>query len=229
MSNKKSTVFVVEEQMYQFDFGSFKRYFDGYRKMKKKKVGELELQLADEIGLSKETIHGWRCRKHGPSDLEMIKKLAELLQVKDWQVMLKAVDDGGNNMGLNDKQKESLKRVYDAIMDFLFEFERTDGFNDYWSDYVALGVKDVEEKLIEVVDEKIAAIDLVLNKEYFYLGEHRVFEELAEYVGDTLNSIVDGKLSYAYRFEVVPDEQPSTMEDYDMAMRTILTIIDKYK
>ncbi|MBE5954974.1 MAG: hypothetical protein E7253_00810 [Lachnospiraceae bacterium] len=219
----------MDDQKYQFDDQSFFRYYEGFRKKEKMKKGALDEYLGDQIRVSSETVKGWRCKKYGPSELEMIKRIGEVFRMKDWKVLLKLVDEKEDTMGLTSQQKESLKRVYDVIMDFLFEFERTDGFNDYWISYSLSGEKDIEDKIILLVDDKIAGIDLVLNKEYFYLGEHDVFDELAEYVGDTINSIVDGKLSYAYRYEAISNGNPTTMEDYDMAMRTILTIIDKYK
>ena len=41
-------------------------------------------------------------------------------------------------------------------------------------------------------------------------------------------STYDGKCSYAYRFEAIPDGNPTTDEDYNEALKKLNGIIEKY-
>lgn len=74
----------------------------------------------------------------------------------------------------------------------------------------------------------IGKINLVLDQEYFDLRGCDLYDELCEYVSEELNGIYDGKVSYGYRFEAIPNGKPTTSQDYDHAMIRLLTIVDKY-
>ena len=68
-------------------------------------------------------------------------------------------------------------------------------------------------------------IFLVIKLEYFDLLECEI---VYEFVNNDLYDIYEGKVSYAYRFEAIPDGNPTTSEDYSQAMNRLNSIIEKY-
>ena len=130
---------------------------------------------------------------------------------------------------LNELQLVSLKRIYDAIIDFLTDFEETDGFTgNLWYEYVRRGSKDPEYEIYLYAEEKRNHVMRIVQKEYFYLRTTKVYQEIEEYVENDLCEIFDGKLEYAYRFEAVVDGHPTTIDDYNHALNRINEIINKY-
>lgn len=195
----------------------------------KKTISLLEKELANHLGISENTVHKWYYGTGGPIDFETVKRLAETLDVKDITLLLKFIDEGDDTMEkLSDRQLSAVKRVYDACVQFLHEFERTAGFNDYWFDLKDAGSTDIETELADMADDKINYIRLVLRQEYFDLHDCEIYNTLWEYVNEDLMNTYDGKLSYGYRFEALVEGNPTTDEDYDKAMIRLNTIISKY-
>ena len=62
----------------------------------------------------------------------MIKAIADLFGIKNYKIFLRERSNIVKNW--TEKQENSVKRVYDAVIDFLFEFEQTMGFNDLYVD-----------------------------------------------------------------------------------------------
>ena len=121
----------------------------------------------------------------------------------------------------------SIKRVYDAIIDFLYEFEKSNGFNDYWFD-LDIHPQSRESKLYDMAVASVEKVELVLKKEYCFLGKTKIYIELMDFVYNDLYDIFDGKLSYAYRFEAIVDGNPTTSDDYYKTLNKINEIIEKY-
>lgn len=201
------------------------------QKARKEKMAKstLEVQISNSIGVSAETVHKWIYNGGGPMDASMIDPLAKAMDISDPTLLLTFIDDGGMEMErLTDRQKNAAKRIYDICIWFLHEFNRTDGFNDYWLKFKKSGSDDPESDIYDMVEDMIGKINLVLDQEYFDLRGCNLYEELCEFVSEDLYATFNGKLSYAYRFEAIPDGHPTTTEDYDRAMIRLNTIIDKY-
>ena len=130
---------------------------------------------------------------------------------------------------LTDRQLSAVKRIYDICVWFLHEFEKSDGFNNYWYKFAQKGASDPKSEIEELADGMHAKVILVLDQEYFDLRECEIYDELCEFVNEDLVNTYDRKLSYAYRFEAIPDGNPTTTEDYDKAMIRLKTIIEKCK
>ena len=107
----------------------------------------------------------------------------------------------------------SQKRIYDICIWFLDQFYLTDGFNDYWYKFKDAGANNPEFEINNLVDSYMYKIFLVIKQEYFDLHDCDIYE---------------GKVSYAYRFEAIPDGNPTTSEDYSQAMNRLNSIIEKY-
>lgn len=204
--------------------------------LKQKKLREkitktmLEEQLAERMGISQNTVHKWDSGDNGPIDYATVELLANALDVPVISLLQDIVEEGENEMvHLNDRQHAAVKRIYDICIWFLYEFDRTDGFNSYWHQFAEKGSKDPQEEIYELVEGMMDKVKLSLDQEYFDLRNCDVYNQLCEFVYEDLVNTYDGKLGYAYRFEAKASGNPTTAEDYDKAMIRLNTIIDKYE
>ena len=232
MISKSSKIFNIEDKKYQFNFQAFLHSFNSFRLKNDKKhikVGELEEIISTNVNVSIDAVHNWRNQCNGPSDVEIIKGIAQTLEIQDFMILLKEVEVTNNMNKLNIQQTESLKRIYDSIIDFLDDFEKTGGFTTaLWYRFVEKGSVDPEWDICEYAEKKINLVRLVISKEYFYLHNQPIYDELINFVENELINTFDGKLGYAYRFEAIPDGNPTTEEDYLKALNVLNSIIEKY-
>lgn len=229
MISKEMKSFSIGTENYRFDSASFNTYFKKHASQNEIKIGSLEEEIADKLYVTTSTIHNWRCGSNGPGTLELIKNLANALSISDYMNLLK------KNVEVNKMEEyatlkiESIKRIYDAVIDFLNDFYNTDGFTGaLWYEFKRNGSSDPEEDIFDYAENKIRAVSLVLQKEYFYLHDTKVYSELCEYVDNNLRETFDGKLGYAYRFEAIADGNPTTQDDYNKALKRINEIIEQY-
>lgn len=139
-------------------------------------------------------------------------------------------------MQINEKQRDALKRVYDEIITFLDEFQRSDGFNNYWYKVspLCIDAKQTENTLLEIADNTQHKVELALAKEYFDLHKLPIYSQLEEYVCDDLCETFEGKLSYAYRFEAPVERWDGTTcgvtteEDYARALKKINDMLEPF-
>jgi transcriptional regulator with XRE-family HTH domain len=220
--------FTINGKKMRFSCQAFKTVFDTYRRKNAATKSKTEQELADKIGVGSDTIHGWYYGKNGPSSLEDIKKLAAALGLHDDSLLLESTDGGENMSQLTQEQIHSVKKIYDASIEFLDTFWHTDGFNDYWYPLQEKGYKNPEQKIYEMAMSEWRKVSLVLDKEYFYLRNTQIYDILSEYVSEDLLDTFDTKLGYAYRFEAVVDGNPTTSEDYDKARIKLNNIIEQY-
>lgn len=185
-----------------FDTDAFRREFDRIRKGGRANIGEMELELAEALFVTADAVHAWRMHKNGPSDMEKIESLAGFLGVAPTE-LLRSVKGKDMAYVLTDRQYEALRRIYVAVVEYLDEFERTNGFNDCWFDFVDAGVdpSHVEEKLWELAECRHHAVSLAADKEGFDLRGLPVYDEVIDFIEGDLVGIYGGKLSYGYRFE----------------------------
>lgn len=224
----ESRVYTVDGNKMQFDSNNFKILIKSYGKRNKRKSQDVELSLANGLNVSTDTVHKWHYGMSTPTDVDLVKELAKILDLEDFTTLLKSAD-GGNSMGkLTERQITAVKKVYDICILFLNEFSNTSGFNDYWYSLKDKGIEDTEEAIVDTADDMHRKIELVLDQEYFDLRDTDIYNELCEFVSDDLIDIYDGKVSYAYRFEAHADGNPTTSEDYDKAMIKLNGIIEKY-
>ena len=228
MISKKTRIFSIENINYQFDFQSFKIYVEKYSKNMKISNAKVFELIAQTVNVTPEAVKQWHYGNNGPSELGIIQKIAELLNVRDYLILMKKAKEE-KKMVLNPVQIESLKRIYDDVIDYLDNFYKTDGFTGtLWYVYQDQGYKDPEDKIYEYAEERIEKVLLTIQKEYFYLHDTEVYSEILEYSENDLYDIFNGKLGYAYRFEAIPDGNPTTQDDYSKALKRINEIVEKY-
>lgn len=215
----------LENEEYMFNFLTFNDFFDKKRKKEKLKVKDLEIDLAKQIFKSSDAIHNWRLKINAPSDLETIKLISEYFNIKDYKIFLLKKENLEMKQ-LTHLQILSIHRIYNHILDFLDEFNESNGFNDYWRS--SKNSSDQESKLYDIALLKVEKVILSYKKEYPLLKNLKIYLELGNYIYNDLYETFDGKLSYAYRFEAISSDGVTTEEDYSRALNKINAIIDKY-
>ena len=226
-----TTKFRIEDKDYCFNFSSFKIAFNNYHKTQKLSIGQAEQKIADELYVTSSAVHNWRYEKNGIADLDTVKKLANLFNI-DYMILLEESREITMKEKYTDLQIQSIKRIYDEIIDFLYYFSETDGFNNLWIKYTDNGVPNnlIETTIYEFADAEIRKIDARIQKEYFYLHDLSIYDELYDYVWEDLIATYDGKCSYAYRFEAVVEDVNgnrglSTDEEYMKALNKLNDIV----
>ena len=229
VQSKQTKKFEIENKDYQFDFQTFERCVKQYaynNSIRPTKVLEL---MAEFTNVTLSATKQWYYQKNGPSDITIIQKVAEFLGVTDYMLLMKETMERTDMINLNSLQYASVKRIYDSIIDFLNDFYNTDGFTgELWYKFVREGSSDPEDDIYDYAINKIKEVNVVLQKEYFYLRNTSLYTELSEYVDNDLYDIFDGKLGYAYRFEAIPDGNPTTEDDYNKALKRLNEIIETY-
>lgn len=242
MISKNMTTFEVDGVKMVFNTDAFQSLFKSAAKRKNEKLGDFEEVIGLVTNLSKDAVHNWRFCTNGPSDIETIKKTAKALDIRDYTVLLKKAQENIVER-LSDLQKESVKRIYDSIIDFLWDFENTSGFVDYYdqirNEHPYVNGMLIKNDLNEKIEEKYNALQLQYRKEYMFLKDHPIYEELRNLLYGTgddssdpnyygLAVIYEGKISFDYRFNAGCEDHPSVDEDYEKGLRMINDVIDRY-
>ena len=229
MVSKETKKFEIENTNYQFDSISFGRCVKQYSENNSTRTTKTLELVAKFVNVTLDAAKQWYYGNNGPSELTIIQKIAEFLHIEDYMILMKKAREKEKMLNLNSLQYESLKRVYDSVIDYLNDFYNTDGFTGgLWYKFEKNGSKNPEEDIYDYAMDKIKVVHIVFQKEYFYLRDTDVYAELSEYMDNDLYDIFDGKLSYAYRFEAVPDGNPTTAEDYNKALNRLNEIVEKY-
>lgn len=216
---------IINDKECYFNLNIFNFIFMDYKIKNNLKIGELEGRLANFVNKDSSTIHNWRNLTSGPSDLETIQLIAKFFEIEDYKLLFN--EENESMKKLSDLQMLSVKRIYDMIMDYLEEFDKSDGFNNYWHD-LKVKPEDRQGVLYDIALGYVDKIILVYKKEYLFLKNTEIYEKIGNFIYNDLYETFENKLSYAYRFEAEVSGNPSTYEDYYKALSTINQIIDKY-
>ena len=239
MSKNNLRVFHLNDEDYQFNTTVFRNYFDKYKSCNNYTVSEAETNLAQLINVEPGTIHSWRYRTSGPADIQIIKNLSFVFEINNHMILLSKKED--NKMtAANERTLDSLKKIYDVIIEFLHEFKETDGFTMYWNDIehqvvindLEYNPQIIENNLYNMVEDKVRSLELTLQKEYIILHKYEIFNKLEDYIYNIWD-IFDGKLNPIYRFEagvenIDGSHDPTTYEDYEVALNNINDIMSEY-
>lgn len=233
--NKKIKSYIIDNKKMCFDRMSFNKIFLTCREKKNISVLEYENELGELLGVSESTVHSWRFGNSGPVNLDVIKKLSTSMELQDYTLLLK-VSDVNTETNISERQKDSLKRIYDAIIDYLDEFLKTDGFNDYWLDLCDKGIdhKHIQNELYNIAEKARHKVELVFEKEYIELFRLDIYSQLQEYVYKDLSDIYNCKLDYAYRFEAIVQKSDgsqsgiTTYQDYISVLKKINFLLECY-
>ncbi len=226
--SKNLKVFYYQGKKYQFDAKKFDDISKQYKHRKRVSLSSIEAKIADLINISEDAVRNWRYEKNGPSELDMIQKIATVLEISDWKVLLREVDEGTVISEMTDREKDALKRIYDCIIDFLYEFASTDGFELVMDD-IKNGIRcNFTEKMYDEISEKVSNVYRTHNKEYFDLGRHEVYNEINEYINNYVYDMFDGKISYEDGTRIIIPSKLTVDEEYANALSALNRIIEKY-
>lgn len=105
--------------------------------------------------------------------------------------------------GLDERQSEALARIYAAVVEFLGEFERTEGFSEGWLELVNAGLsaEEVNEKLWARAEARHYAVCLAAEREGFSLAGVLVYDAVRDFIWDDLARMYVGRPLYAYRID----------------------------
>ena len=226
--SKNLKVFQYQDIEVQFNAKSFDDLSKEYKQKKKVTLGSIEAEIAREVNVSEEAVRNWRFGKNGPGELEMIQGIAKVLELKNWTILLEKYDGGKTMAAITDREKDALKRVYDSIIDFLYEFIDSDGFEIVMYDVEHQIRSEFTEAMYDDIANKVRNIHRTLNKEYFDLGKHEVYNELNEYITTYIYDMFDGKFTFKDGKTVVVKSEISVDEEYEGALAALNRIIEKY-
>ena len=221
-------IFEIAGRQMQFNSALFDKHFMVYAREHKIGLGALAVEMASQIGVTDEAIRNWRRRINGPSSLDKIYDLEAFLGVKEGGLLMEV--QGENDMNeLNDRQITAVKKIYDCFVEFLDEFQNTDGFNTICLDYQDKGVDDPVSSTYDYVEKRLRPVYLCLDKEFFDLRQTELYNELCEFASSDLVDIYNDKISFTYRNEAaIEGEGITTNDDYCDAMAKLNSIIEKY-
>lgn len=198
MKGKSTRVFLLEGKSYQFNSAVFMRLFIAKASEFDMKYGAHEQFLADELLVSKEAIHNWRNNLNGPSGIDVIQNLATIWKIDFYCLLkeIKEVEMEGVSMTAKNEityVRESIKKVYGAVVDFLEFFEKTNGLQD--------GIdEDARNGLRMTANAKKDYVITILRKEMLDIPKD-LYGRLYGFINDRLNYILQG--------EPADDEDPS--------------------
>lgn len=226
--SKNLKVFQYQEKQVQFNTKSFDDLSKEYKAKKRITLAHIESEIANMVNVSEEAVRNWRFGKNGPSTLQMIEGIGKVLELSDWTILLNKCD-GGNAMAvITEREKDALKRVYDSIIDFLYEFIDNDGFDILLYDVEHQSHTEFTQDMYDEIAEKVKNIYRTLNKEYFDLGRLEVYNELNEYITTYIYDMFDGKFCYKDGKATVSRSELSVDEEYETALLALNRIIEKY-
>lgn len=207
MSKSSYRTLIFEGVPMMFDSDAFNRAFRIRCSTRDCKLCKLEEIIGSALCVTASAVHMWRFGKNGPSDLERIEELEDFFELPRGSFLKELSKEGrASAMKYTDRQLEAVRRIYAAIIEFLDEFERTNGFNDLWYTLAEEGdVKCTESKLMEYVEDRHHAVMLTGEKDRFDLGGTALYNDLMELVYDGLADMYDGKLAPGYRHDAFED------------------------
>lgn len=226
--SKNLKVFEYRNKSYQFDAKKFDAISKQYKSKKRKTLAGVEYEIASKINVSEDAVRNWRYGKNGPSSLEIIEQISKVLGLKDLTSLLVEFEGEKKMYAMNDRERIALKKVYDSIIDFLYEFAETDGFELVIDDMKSGTKCEITENMYDEISKKLSNIHRTYNKEYFDLGKHEVYIELNEYINNYIYDMFDGKITFENGKIVVKPRKLTVEEEYANALSALNGIVDKY-
>lgn len=226
--SKNLKVFQYQNKKIQFNKNSFDDITKVYKKRNKIPLYSIEERIAVEVNVSTEAVRNWRFGKNGPSEIEMIMGIAKSLELSDWTILVKEYNGEKDMIEITDREKNALKRVYDSIIDFLYEFTETDGFETLMYDVEHQINSEISDAMYDTASEKLSNVYKTLKKEYFDLGKHKVYDELNEFITKYVYDMFDGKFAWKNGQMQVVKRDISAEEEYEIAIEELNCLIEKY-
>lgn len=101
---------VINDNIYYFNFDIFNDLFVNKCKNEKMLKCDLEYNLSEYVNKSTASIHNWRFKLNGTSDLDTIKLIANFFEISDYKVLSNEKEKEYLMGKFNDLQMLSLKK-----------------------------------------------------------------------------------------------------------------------
>lgn len=206
MSKKTITrAFHINGVTYYFNFKEFQSSFRIYNLRNNPEgtsLSKCQALLAEKLHVGEDTIRGWRYQRNGPVDLEKIKDLAAEFGLESYMELLYTNEstEEANTMKISasERQLDSLKKIYDAFILFLDEYESTEGFNDYCPNFDDITDKyermNAINKFYKDLHKKMNKVAIVFEQESVVLHQLNI-EELQDLIYEDLPNLYVDQLN----------------------------------
>ena len=217
--------YTENNEVYVFNSDKFNEVFLNYyykqqKKHKKYTKEKCYVDMMEFKGLrySRDAFIKWRFGKSAPGGLGEVKALANFfgLESKDLLLKLEMSDDqtstaeDDSKTVLSEKQIESVKRLSDAFLDFLYEAETT---QFKWVSDGNGQITELDERgTILYSNFRQKNVNLVLKQEAFYLSNTEIYVELEDFFYDYISDDKWDDKYWYYDYEPSPDEDPDFWE-----------------
>ena len=149
MGKKDTQSYEVDGVLKDFDFMVFRAAFDARLKKSELNKTMLEEALARAASVERSTVHNWRGRRNSPSSLDIVRLVAEFLEVTPGDLLTDQKEQAVEK--LTDSQRDAVAKVYRDIEDYLYLFTKSDGF--VWRDYRIDGGSPYAKYITAFADE----------------------------------------------------------------------------
>ena len=135
-------------------------------------------------------------------------------------------------METNDRVLDSLKRIYDAVIVYLDEYDCTFGYLTYFYEFKDKKYSDEEasNEIYSIANDKLHEVELVLLQEYIILHKLEIYEKLECFIHRDLCDIWDGKLDYVTpEIQIVEENSGAySHEEYEVVFNKLNDIMSEY-
>lgn len=163
-------IYVLEGRKVIFNHKALHEQFNRYKDGVDTTRYVLEDTIGKKMNTSGSTIDNWIKGKNCPENLKVVERLAEVLELVDYKILLSAFKEE-SLQALNDRQKSAAKRIYDACIDIIGEV--------FYAEKCE--ITDPE------IAKKIKKLGIVCDQEYFDLRETEIYNELCEAASELMN------------------------------------------
>ena len=232
--SKETKTFHIDGCDYSFNFSAFKHLFSSYKTNERITITETENRLSKTLNLSTDAIHNWRFGNNAPSNIELIRDLAEALGISNYKLLL-IKKTGDDKMGTNDRILDSLKRIYDAAIIYLDDYDVTSGYTMYWQDLEEQGYSKeyIKNEIYWLASNKLHQVEIVLQQEYIILHNLDIYSKLENLIISDFCSLWDMKLEQYCDYTPFDNldefnKKPKPAEEHQVALNKLNEIMAEY-
>lgn len=223
---KANRVFIVEGKKYRANRKAIAKQFQvEFEKKKFYNPTLTKLEYRIEVGInsnsvSEKTVGNW-LNGSAPGDIDTMKALAKFWNI---DVMELLVEGGERKMPteLSDSQIMSVKRIYDSLIDYLDEFERTNGFDSMY-------FNDIDSTELDTfVNYKWLDVYKAYQKEKLFLADLDIYAAFYDFICNDLSEMTEDKVGIDRPVTSSEGTILSTEDEYDKAMSALNDLLDEY-
>lgn len=250
LMDKRRRSYARDGKTYAFDVETYRKALKSWAAEQGLGLGEARSKLGSAIHVSESTLRSWSRGINAPDDEGRIRSLEKAMGLGEGYLLKEKVGEDMDKF--TDAQKASISRIYQAVSNFVYMFEETDGcaWKDYEvpaGSYAATCVNPAPAYgdgtfRFEGTDLACMAYNWTLHvteNEWVYLGSHPIYGELNAFFEGPLSDMWVGKTNPDYRFEdslmqaedaepVDPNDPSVPWRESEFVMKQLRDLIAKY-